>query len=284
MHEIEKGSLASSSSAITGGIFVQDSKDRQDVMDERSHNRVLSKRSQKQAYLHSELYGERADMEGQGLRTVFSSAEGRAVSPRNIDALPDNANFTGDEKQSSTTPDEDSVVPYDQETDYDIESESPTTVLFGCTEHGKTTTESPTFSRRRRLNESDCGTARSLHKRHKSEPSVSPICGPLPPFLFEMGNSYFGIDEPPLPDFGASLTGYEDGVLPIAEHSEGLDVVAKGSPGSGAFASSTNAEDIGHQLACEDLDAMVNVYGTDNMNYPSLTPSINPVAPPDYGF
>lgn len=284
-HETKRGSFASLSSAVTGGMFIQDSKDKQGAMEELSHNRLLSKRTHKQSHQQSELYVERTNIELQQLSSVFSSGR-RAVSPRNIDALPENGSFGADEKPHSTTADGDDLVHYDQETDYDIESESPTTVLFGCPDQLDSTTESPSFSRRRRLNDSDSATHRSLHKRHKSEPSVSPNCGPLPPFLFGLGSNDFGIDEPPLPEFGVTLPGYEDGgILPIPGHNEELSVVNHASSDVAAFGNSTSAsEDIDHQLPCDDLDAMVNVYSADNLNYPSLMPSINPVAPPDYGF
>lgn len=280
-HDAKKTNFESSSS-VARELFAGEGQREQDQVDQLKGNRLVSPRATNKTYDRSELYDQQSDIEAQQL-PVMSSSEKRAMSPRNIESLPLNPSLDIEDKSSSRIPD--TFVPYDQETDYDIESESPTTVLFGGSSQLKKITETPILCRRRRLNDSDStGFGLPLHKRQKSEPMAFPTSGPLPPFLFDVSTNDFGMDVAPLTEFGVSLAGYEDGIVPIADPSVELGVSNRGSSEGTAFANVANAEDFGPHLPCDDHDVMVNVYNTNNLNYPSLMPSINPVAPPDYGF
>lgn len=242
---------------------------------------LASARRTHKTYERSEIYNQRVNTEQQQLPTVTSS-EKVAVSPRNVESLAANPSADMEDKSSSRVPEGNTFALYDQDMEYE-DSEAPTSVLFGGSTHDNSTAETPILNRRRRLNSSH-GVDLPLHKRQKSDRMASPNSGPLPPFLFDVSSNDFGMDVAPLTDFGVSLSGFEDGIVPIADLNVDLGIVNKGSAEGTNFASVGNGEDFGHHLPCDDHDVMVNVYTTNNLNYPSLMPSINPVAPPDYGF
>lgn len=273
----------SSSSPPRPLLFREATKHDQNRVNRLKENPLVSARRPHTTYERSEIYNQRANTEQQQLPTITLSDK-RVVSPRNIESLPPNPSVDMEDKSSSRIPEGDTFALYDQDTEYE-DSESPTTVLFGSSNYHTSIAETPVLSRRRRLNDSESnGVDLPLHKRQKSDRMTSPNGGPLPPFLFDVSTNDFGMDVVPLTDFGVALSGYEDGIVPIADPNVDLGIANRGSSEGTNFASVGNGEDFGHHLPCDDHDVMVNVYNTNNLNYPSLMPSINPVAPPDYGF
>lgn len=189
----------------------------------------------------------------------------QGISPPNLSSsLPSDQTLHA--HTDMTTPPRPRPIHYDSV--YEPDSESPTTVLFQ--RDGVATS-----NRRRRLVE----TEPSISKRIKTEPSVFPTSSGMPPFLFDVASSEFGMDVAPLSDLAATFT--SDGIVPIAAPS--ADLAVRATDGV-SFGSAGNGEDFGHHLPCDDHDIGVGAFSNSNLPYPSLIASINPVAPPDYGF
>lgn len=274
-----------SSSSVARELFAENVQCEEDRVDELKSDREISPRTANKTYQSSGLYNHQSDFGASQPPAVSSSEKHTTASPRNTEPLPQNPGLDIEDKSSSRIPGGDTRVPYDHETDFDVESESPTTVLFGGSGQLKNTTDATVLNRRRRLNDSDCtGAEVPPQKRQKSEPMASPASGPLPPFLFDMSTNDFGMDVAPLSELGVTLTGYEDGIGQIADPGTNFGLSNRVPCEGPVFANVVNTEDFGPHVPCDDHDVMANVYNTSNLNYPSLMPSINPVAPPDYGF
>ena len=135
--------------------------------------------------------------------------------------------------------------------------------------------------RRRQLQESNViPDGRPQHKRQKSETFSSPSTDPLPPFLFDVSSNNFALDTPPLGDFSVPFTLSDAGMIELPDEPGDLGVTYE----SALKDEMVSNQEAGEKIAEDDSGALSNVYNTTHSNFPSLMASINPVAPPDYGY